>query len=293
MARWFGKLFELVLVIGVIGCGGGNEKQTGGQDAEPASVPSSEPALIVWTCVDPFDPVSAALEGFIALHNQRFPQSPATLRYVPMSEFPTKVAGLADEDLPPDLFLALSPQLLELARQGVLQPLEGLPQELEASLAGIYGEALNTMTENGRRWGVPICGSMTLCYTNRDRAQAPSEANGTWEQFRAGQVVRCRASSDRLGDLVATKPTFRWSASLDETESVRSLETLALAWSNKGLRTRERVFRFLALSQEPAAIELFLRNGSKLPLRKEESFLAFIRRIGVEGPWLSSSDQPS
>jgi hypothetical protein len=287
--RIWGTLI-LLLAFAFTGCGPGGSEPSG-REPGAASASTPDPALIVWTCVDPFEPVFVALEGLVALHNERFPQSPATLRYVPMAEFPTKVAGLADEVLPPDLFLVPSPRLLELARQGVLQPLEGLPLDLEASFAGIYEEALNTLTENGRRWGVPICGSMTLSYTNRDRAQASFEENGTWEQFRAGQAAQCRASSDRLGDLVAAKPAFRWNASLEEKESVRSLETLALGWSNKGLRTRERVFRFLALSQEPAAIELFLRNGSKLPLRKEESFQAFIRRIGIEGAWLSDSEK--
>jgi hypothetical protein len=291
MARWFWVLFEFVLVIGVIGCGGEREKSTGEQKTGSVSTAVSEPALIVWTCVDPFEPVSVALEGLVKLHNERFPQSPATLRFVPVSEFPAWVAALADEDLPPDLYLIPSPRLLELARQGVLQPVEGLPEELEASFAGIYGEAVNTVTENGRRWGVPLCGSMAFRYTNHDRAQAAPETDGTWEQFRAGQAAQCRASSDRLGDLVTEKPAFRWNASLEEKESVRSLETLAFGWSNQGLRTRERVFRLMALSQEPAAIELFLRNGSKLPVRKEETFQAFIRRIGIEGAWLGGTGE--
>lgn len=279
-------LFGFVLFQAFVGCGKGKSEAS-----NPDTGPRSDPALIVWTCVDPFEPVSVALEGLIALHNQRFPQSPATLRFVPMSEFPHKVAALENEDLPPDLYLVPSPRLLELARQGGLQPLEGLPRELEASFEGIYDEALNTVTETGRRWGVPVCGAMTLRYTNRDRAQAATETDGTWESFRAGQAAQCRASSDRLGDLVAAKPSFRWNASLEEKESVRSLETLAFGWSNRGLRTRERVFRLMALSQEPAAIELFLRNGSKLPVRKEDTFQAFIRRIGIEGAWLGGTGE--
>lgn len=297
-----------------LGCGDGTGRETTGgrseiQDAPKAAGP--EPALIVWTTIDPLDAAAKAAEDFVILYNKENPTRPAALRYFSEGEFSPSISRLEEEELPPDFFLLSGAQTIELARRGFLRPLDELIDRAKIDRDLLYPAARRTVTDDGRQWGLPLCAEMTLTYVNFDRADGTTATEGDWPLFLEGKRNRCRASSDHLMELILGKPSFSWKViappdpgasrpkprqgdlprEAEKKDNGNALRTLALSVSSKSPKPLERFFPLMRLSQEPGTrpsqepgtASLFWKQASKLPVHRLQKIPEF-----VEGPWIDT-----
>jgi len=260
------------------------------------------PALTIWTTLDPAEPMGTVLEQMITQHNRLNPKANASLYYLPESDFQRRVANLDKEDLPPDLFLLPSPAILDLARQGLLIPVDDRLKAAEVEREKVYEAAWRALECEGRLWGIPISADMKLLYVNTDlmAAQgitsetldsAPRE-NPAWKEFFQGGAAECEDWFSRASELAdnATSITFRWRALTkagDRNISRDSLRVFAVCVSHKGLHPPEMSYFLWRLAQSPDLAKSVWRQGRAVPiLRDDPEAGATLEKFHIQGPWL-------
>ena len=260
------------------------------------------PALTIWTTLDPAEPIGTVLEQMITQHNRLNPKANASLYYLPESDFQRRVGNMDKEDLPPDLFLLPSPTILDLARQGLLIPVDDRFKAAEIEREKVYEAAWRALESEGRLWGIPISADMRLLYVNTDlmAAQgitsetldsAPRE-NPPWKEFFQGGAAECEDWFSRVSELAdnATSITFRWRALTkagDRSISRDSLRVFALCVSHKGLHPPEMSYFLWRLAQSPDLAKSVWRQGRAVPvLRDDPETSATLEKLHIQGPWL-------
>jgi len=260
------------------------------------------PALTVWTTLDPAEPMAGVVEKFIHQHNLQNPKANASLYYLPESDFQRRVGNMDKEDLPPDLFLLPSPTILDLARQGLLIPVDDRLKAAEVEREKVYEAAWRALESEGRLWGIPISADMRLLYVNTDlmAAQgitsetldsAPRE-NPPWKEFFQGGAAECEDWFSRVSELAdnATSITFRWRALTkagDRNISRDSLRVFAVCLSRKGLHPPETSYFLWRLAQSPDLARSVWRQGRAVPvLRDDPQTSASLEKVHIQGPWL-------
>jgi len=258
------------------------------------------PALTVWTTLDPAEPMAGVVEQFIHQHNLQNPKANASLYYLPESDFQRRVGSLDKEDLPPDLFLLPSPTILDLARQGLLVPMDDRLKAAEVEREKVYEAAWRALESEGRLWGIPISADIRLLYVNDDLAAgltsetltSGTRENPRWDEFLRGGAAECEDWFSRVSELAdnATSITFRWRALTkagDRNISRDSLRLFAVCVSRKGLHPPEMSYFLWRLAQSPDLARSVWRQGRAVPiLRNDPETSASLEKVHIQGPWL-------
>jgi maltose-binding protein MalE len=260
------------------------------------------PALTIWTTLDPAEPMGAVVEQMITQHNRLNPKANASLYYLPESDFQRRLGNMDKEDLPPDLFLLPSPTILDLARQGLLIPVDDRLKAAEVEREKVYAAAWRALESEGRLWGIPISADMRLLYVNTDRTAAEKLTSATldslprenppWKEFFRGGAAECEDRFSRVSELAdnATSITFHWRAFTkagDRNISRDSLRVFAVCVSRKGQRPPETSYFLWRLAQSPDLARSVWRQGRAVPvLRDDPQTSASLEKVHIQGPWL-------
>jgi hypothetical protein len=249
------------------------------------AVEQMKPAIVIWTGVDPLDPLARALEQLIDAHNDRNKERWATLKFVDSAKFAERAFAAGQAELPPDLLIVPSPLALEMARRGLLLPVGNLLERAKIEPSEIYPAAWKTLeSPDGRLWGLPLCAEMKLRFVNLDRLEQGGFATETlgsvplegakWAEFLAGGLLQCEAGSTRLRELEEKAPHFHWRAYAmlgGKNVSSGSYVTLGLVIFKGTSKPLDSMFPLCRLSLQPGFSQALWVQGSRLPVRRPAS----------------------
>ncbi len=182
----------LAVLLAVCGCAGEKpERQSGGREREK---------IVLWSYYETeaqHDALNELIRGF----NLDQDQYEASWEYVPMTDFTKKLMMAYTEQALPDLALIDNPDMPVCIKMGLFEDITEFLGELQVE-ESYYPDLLQTVTVDGRMYGIPaVCNNTALIYNREYLKEAGVEPPADWEELK--EAAAKLTTEDRKGFLMS------------------------------------------------------------------------------------------
>lgn len=174
------KLFVLLLMMGLAGCGGNSNEN---QDIKERKKEQKRAELTLWSYYET-KAQQEGLDKLVRTFNESQEEYQISWEYVPMADFVKNLLFSQSADNLPDIVLADNPDMGSLININLLAD---ITEELEDSvnMDDYYDEVWKSVENRGRYYGVPFCCNNTaIIYNKQMFRQKNLQIPKTWDEFK-------------------------------------------------------------------------------------------------------------